>query len=305
MNLCHSNDRKSRERELKKRLLSSSVRLIQKSTFIYLQEAKLSEIRKAEAELHAKLDNIIQLMQENASDMGVTIFMPHVVDIAIKKTAEVGRSLHLFNRARATIQIQKEMLPILNYRLLNSLDNGILEHLYGKDMLAVLWSADIKSSVTESLSQFVTNVNEPLPALDENGNRVSGEFPLRVLDPFIVYLDDKEGENPTRDIKSILKTSASAETDSRGSRTSGSTIGVDSRPSQGISRVSHRRSTVVFLTDDDGRPKLTIPAVWTPANQPGNAILMYTFFANVRIFFFLKRFLIFIFPLAIQLFSAT
>lgn len=278
-------ERKRAEEEVAEQLCS----FISKSTIIYLQEARLSEIRKAEAELHAKLDNIIQLMQDNASDMGVTIFMPHVVDIAIKKTADVGRSLYLFNRARATIQIQKEMLPILNYRLMNSLDNGILEHLYGKDMLAVLWSADIKSSVTESLSKFVTNVNEPLPALDENGNRVSGEFPLRVLDPFIVYLDDKEGENPTKHNKSILKTSVSAETDSRGSRTSGSAIGVDSRPSRRISRaISQRRSTVVFNTDDDGRPKLTIPAVWTPANQPGNAILMYTFFANVRIFFFLK-----------------
>lgn len=231
-------------------------------------------------------------MQDNASDMGVTIFMPHVVDIAIKKTVDVGRSLNLFNRARATIQIQKEMLPILNYRLVNSLDNGILEHLYGKDMLAVLWSADMRSSITESLSEFVAKVNEPLPALDENGKRVSGEFPLRVLDPFIIYLDDKDGENRTKDNKSILKTSESTEQGARESQTSQSS-NVDLRQSQRLSRASQRRSTVVFHTDDDGRPKLTIPAVWTPANQAGNAILLYTFFSNVRIFFSLETSLIF------------
>lgn len=225
-------------------------------------------MEKAAAELHAKLDNIIQLMQDNASDMGVTIFMPHVVDIAIKRTADVGRTVGLFNRARAIIRIQKEMLPMLNYRLANSIDSGILEHLYGKDMMAVLWSVDMRSSITESLSEFVTNVNEPLPALDENGNRISGDFPQRVLDPFTVYLDEKDDVILTKDNESITHSSISAEVESRESETRESSA-VDLRRSHRLSRVTQRRSTAVFHTDDDGRPKLIIPAVWTPANQAG------------------------------------
>lgn len=60
-------------------------------TFYHPQEAERILREQAEAELHESLDKIIDLMQENVTAMGVTLFMPHVMDVATKKTSEAAK----------------------------------------------------------------------------------------------------------------------------------------------------------------------------------------------------------------------
>lgn len=216
-------------------------------------------------------------MLDNASDMGITIFMPHVTDIAYKRTADTARSLNQFNRGKTIIRLLPEMLPMLSYRLENPIEPDVIEHLFDKDLLAMLWSADLKTTITDSLTEFVRNVTEPLPAYDDKGNRISVKFPERILDPWTIYLEDNS---------SVKRESSAGSNDENASResqvTQSRSILTLHSNRQSSLRESRRVRFSLFDQIEGGRLKLTVPAVWTPANQAGNATFMYTFFRNVR-----------------------
>lgn len=166
-----------------------------------------------------------------------------------------------------------------------------MNNIYGKEILVCLWSADSRSIVEEVLKDFVEKVSEPVPAVDEDGNEIPDVFQPRILEPMIIYLDDGYEELALRDgeendlvqwepqqiqsisqRETIARRSTTVSVKSSKASTRGISIG-----SSFVDRESH--VTVV----DDGRPKLIIPPVWTPANQPGNAIFMYTFFKKVNL----------------------
>lgn len=219
------------------------------------------------------MDEVIGLMKENASDSGVTLFMPHVLDIAFRKTSDTARMLMLVPRARKIVQITQEMLVTLNYKLENPLDKDIIDYISGKDLLAVLWSADPWKSTEDMLNEFVSEVCEPMPVhRDDDKDSSSVEILQRVLDPLTIYLDGEEES---------LKSESNR--DSRNSSLRESTVERQSSTEVNDVRkttVSNSRRTTIII-EDDARPKLVIPPVWTPTNQEGNFMLMYTFFANV------------------------
>ena len=223
---------------------------------------------KKEAVKREMLTEIIELMKENASDTGVTVFMPHVADSALKKVAEVARRFGLLNRARQMVRITPELLEILNFELENPLDAEVVSYLYGKDVLVALWAVPpSSSSTTEStLNDFVRKVTETRTILVEDDyTHKETEVEINVLESLAIFPDNT-------------------------SRQSGIRVSVKSRSSGKSSQLSSTDTvkTVKFqLYDDDFgdlQPKLIIWPAWTPANQAGNAIFMFHFFRNVRKF---------------------
>ena len=239
-------------------------------------------------------------MKEHANDHGVTLFMPHVADVAIRKTADAARFLTIVSKTRKMVQITPEMLLTLNYKLKNPLDDGIIDYLQSKDLLAVLWAGDPRKSTSDVLSKFVADISDLMPVpkdedevQDESEERSSAELMERVLDPLIVYLDG-EDENVkigshSENLSFVLSELAVKFEDQSLNSTEieESKIVTDEKGSDfELTDVNRRRTTV------DGRPKLVIPPVWTPANQEGNFMLMYTFFTNVSFlsyYFILKK----------------
>lgn len=229
-------------------------------------------------------------MWERANDMGVTLFMPHVADVALKKTLDTARFLMMIPRARKPVQITSELLLTLSYKLENPLDDTIIDYVYGKDLLAVLWASDPRKDPADIMNQFVKEVSELMPVHkdegaedNENQERISVEVLERMLDPLIVYLDGEEVA-PKRETHRASPSLFLTQT-IKPQRQSGSSVEKENQEAKEAAEIStprtsggsQRKMTIV----DDDRAKLVIPPVWTPANQEGNFMLMYTFFRNV------------------------
>lgn len=225
---------------------------------------------KMDSELYEKLDTVIEMMQSNAAETGVTLFMPHVADVAWKKTLEASRILMLNSRARKTVQLTQEMIATLNYKLNNPIEDDVINYLIGKDILAVLWTADPRKQISEVLNQFVKNVSEPMAdEVDPDAVEIEPIFIRpRILDPLTVYLD--ASQNATDDTISMITKRVSIK--SHKSQNSVKTEIEESRSEKSIEKQ---------FADDDDRPTITIPPVWTPANQFGNFMFMYTLFRSV------------------------
>ncbi|KAL7023461.1 hypothetical protein ACKWTF_012622 [Chironomus riparius] len=270
------------------------------------------EYEAAQAEKFSKLDEIIDLMNKNSSDMGITLFMPHVAKDAFRKTLETAKWLSLVNRAGKMIQITPDMMETLNYNLENPIDERILEEIYYKDIFAVLWYMDPRTPVTDVLKEFIKRVSEPVeyevegeesvwetildslvidPIKYEESERVSTEsiaitiedkseatLPLDSLQPSAVMLAKKKSSQLSR----VSKRQPSVKEQSiRQPSVKEQSIrdSVKEQKSPSLSQIEldeEIESEGFFETIEDDL--VTIPPVWTPANQSGNAIFMHQFF---------------------------
>lgn len=237
------------------------------------QEAAQMLKEKLETETREKLNNVIELMRENASDQGVTLFMPHVVDFAFKKTSEAAKWLSLLSRTRKIIQISPEIFETLNRYLENPIDVNVTNYLHEKDILAVLWSAD-RADTEKVLNDFVKKVSEPQSSTDDEGNRVSGDFQPSLLDPLIVQPGDE-------------KVADTLSEDAEAGETKEDRVEQESQMSEeNLSDIRASRNLINSKLSGSGESKIsenfvTINPVWTPANKEGNALLMFFFFSKV------------------------
>lgn len=231
--------------------------------------------------IYAELDEVIELMKKKASDQGVTIFMPHVAETAFRKTHENSKWCALVNRELKFVQLNPKMMDILNYKLDNPIDEAVLEYIYNKDILMVLWSTASRTPMTKILKGFMESVAEPQPVDDEEGNRLSGVFKPAILLPLRLnadgkIIDDKDQEENERvGIKKSLVIDVDVE----------KVVGVDDiddkKESDGNKMGEEKNEDE---DENDGLDDtLIIPPMWTPANQAGNAVFMYTFFRNVSL----------------------
>lgn len=234
-----------------------------------------SQILKAkqDLELHAKLDEVIELMQGNSTDMGVTLFMPHVIDFVLKKTADIVRRLNMTARARKMIEITHEMLEVLNYQLENPIDDDVMDYLQGKGLLCVLWTVDPSAKAEEVLATFMRKATEPqlVPVESENGELILVE--QTALEPLIVYLDgdDKSTAEPSEDIFDLMSKTSDA-------KSTTSEDGAGGEVDEQLEIEAYQEEKL----EEAQRPMLIIPPAWTPINQAGNAVFKYTFFRHVR-----------------------
>lgn len=217
-------------------------------------------------------------MAESVNDMGVTLFMPHIAESAVKKTSETAKWSGMTIRAKKFINFTTDILEPMKMYVENQMDDDIMEYLREKKVFAMMWGTEARTIVETVLEQFITNLTQPMPATDENDNEI---LLPSVLKPLVVYLDDEfhyedvlsnKTDNPSE--KSRKSTTTKDETP----RTS-----QVSKVSAGESIVSDEEEIKVqqILIPDDERPKLIIPPAWTPANREGTFFCLYTFFREV------------------------
>lgn len=271
------------------------------------------EHEASQAEKFAKLDEIIDLMNKNSSDMGITLFMPHVAKDAYRKTLETAKWLSLVNRAGKMIQITPDMMETLNYNLENPIDARILDEIFYKDIFAVLWYMDPRTAVTDALREFVRRVSQPqeyeiegeesvwetiLDSLIVDPNKVEesvrGSLQSTKIEDAELIAEKSEAILPTASVEPSVATIVKKESLSRVSQK----VSSIKEPSVRYSMRSKSKSQLIIDTElesevssvktDDGL--ITIPPVWTPTNQTGNAIFMHQFFRNVSMKFLLGSF---------------
>lgn len=118
----------------------------------------------------------------------------------------------------------------------------------------------------------MSDVSEPLPAKDEEGNQIAGEFQPRILEPLII----QSGNENAADIKSEGGGSETVESEKRDSRRMERT--------SSDRRESERETKLGDVEISQNENVLVIPPVWTAASKEGNALVMYFFFRKVRLF---------------------
>jgi len=264
------------------------------------------EHEASQAEKFAKLDEIIDLMNKNSSDMGITLFMPHVAKDAYRKTLETAKWLSLVNRAGKMIQITPDMMETLNYNLENPIDARILDEIFYKDIFAVLWYMDPRTAVTDALREFVRRVSEPqeyevegeesvwetiLDSLIIDPNKVEesvrGSLQSAKIEDAELIEEKSEAILPVGSVEPSVASIVKKESLSRVSQK----VSSIREPSVRYSMKTESKSQLLIDSElesevssvkaDDGL--ITIPPVWTPTNQTGNAIFMHQFFRNVSI----------------------
>lgn len=217
---------------------------------------------------------MIDLMTENASDMGVTIFMPHVIDVAVRKTATNARRLFLNARTRKMVQVTSDLLTTLEKTLDEPLSDGIKKYLQGKEVMVVLWNLDPGTIAENELAKFVRQVTEVTKVYDDYDTE-GEQIEARILDDLTVYFDengevipDTSNETTLEEVEEMLRTST-----------------IDYRKSI--------RSEKSADDEDDQRPKIVVCPVWTPDNKPCTCLIMFTLFRNVNFTLFLISLIIY------------
>ena len=215
-------------------------------------------------------------MAESVNDMGVTLFMPHIAESAVKKTSETAKWSGMTVRAKKFINFTTDILEPMKVYVENQMDDDIIEYLREKKVFAMLWGTEARTIVETVLGEFIIKVTQPMPATDENDNEI---LLPSVLKPLVVYLDEESNDqdtfsNKTPSEKSRKSTTTKEETP----RTS-----QDSKRSAAESVFSDKEEIIVIqnITPDEERPKLIIPPAWTPVNREGTFFCLYTFFREV------------------------
>lgn len=121
--------------------------------FSYLfQEQKRIEFEEAESKRIAYLTFVVETVMEHISDMGITIFFPHVIDHSlIKKVLEPADRCGITPKERKTIQFLPEHFETLLFHCSNPILQDIFNHICKKDLLAVAWKNDSPDSTIEGI----------------------------------------------------------------------------------------------------------------------------------------------------------
>lgn len=197
-----------------------------------------AEMERVETELHAKWDDIIQLFKENAAEMGVTLFLPHVAQDAYKKCLESSRWLGLMARSRRSAQIDATTMRILNYKLENPMPDEIVERIYEQDIFVVLWqNGNENESIDRVLDEFVRTVSEPRLRESGIGSEIAQSIiQPRILNPLIIYLDANANSD-----EQIDKTSTSSYDGNKSNRGSTQSV-IHRKSSQPATQLDDRKS---------------------------------------------------------------
>lgn len=214
-----------------------------------------AETSRVETELRAKWDEIIESFATNGSDMGVTMFMPHVAKDAYKRCLEASKWLGLVSRSRRMVQVDAKTMSMLSYKLENPMPDEILERIYEQDIFVVLWQNDNPNeSIEKVLDEFVRNVSEPRQRQSSLGEELvpgGGIIQPRILNPLIIYLDD----NPKDSIDTIATTRTTSIDGNNSTRASSNSI----KPRQSLDdlRRASSRQSQVLVVDNAERISMT------------------------------------------------
>lgn len=72
-------------------------------------------------------------------DCGISLFFPHAMKEAYRKTADIADKMELACKDRKIIKIKPEMMEVLYYEIDNPLEPDVIEYLFTKEILIFLW----------------------------------------------------------------------------------------------------------------------------------------------------------------------
>jgi hypothetical protein len=103
------------------------------------EETERLEMEQAIQQRKEYICNMTDQIMAHIVDMGVTLFMPHIMKDAYRKTTDIADKMELTCKDRKSVRIKPEMMEVLYYEIDNPLPDEILEYLFNKDVLLFLW----------------------------------------------------------------------------------------------------------------------------------------------------------------------
>lgn len=266
------------------------------------EEQALLEKQFVEKERNDYLTFVTSEIMQSMLDMGITLVMPHLAkerDLP-KKLTDPADKFELVTKERKLIQILPEELEVLYFEIDNKFPDFVLEHLYGKEIMAIAWKkgdTDLRP-VEEVMNLFVDLCTKEQDVLDEAGNPDPELKKPALFKPFDVPLPI--GEVQEQEIKSEIKLEPVLEepeekpmedienfSDDLESEkvTDENQEGNEAVPDEVI--VEEEKASIKSEPKlDDSSKYFKQPAIWTPANSRATAAFIYTYFRNVMNFVF-------------------
>ena len=215
---------------------------------------------------------------EHVIDAGITLFFPHTLKEAYRKTADIGDKMELTCKERKCVKIKAEMMEILNFEVDNPMSEDLMSYLYHREILIFLWKlGETDTRAPENvLKIFHKAVAEPIRILNDQGEPTGNNLPA-LLESVEVNLEEEKSRSSTPSvsrlsIKSDRRTSIINILEEKKAADLAAKKGSDGRDSGGSN---------MDAIDEEPKPLLKVPACWTPHNKRANAAYIYIFFRNV------------------------
>lgn len=226
------------------------------------EETRRIETEQAIQQRKEYIHHVTSQIMENITDMAITIFFPHVMKEAYRKTADIADKMELTCKDRKCIKIKQEMLEVLFYEVDNPWTDELINYMLNKEILIFLWKlgeTDTRAP-EEVLGVFYRTIAEPIIIYDESGEKLLQNTPA-ILEP----LECVPGHEPIIVEKSSI-----------GNRR------VSSVPKHHVQQVVQQALPIIDEATGEPLKKIKIPACWTPKNRRANAAFIYIFFRNVK-----------------------
>lgn len=125
------------------------------------EEYNRIEVEAAQQRRNEFLCSVTNKIMHKLDDLGVTVFMPHVVSRDLfKRVTDIAEKCQLTARDKKTIQIKPEHLDAISLECTNPLSQYVFDHIVNKDVFMVCWKlTDMENLDVEShLIEFVNMI---------------------------------------------------------------------------------------------------------------------------------------------------
>lgn len=141
------------------------------------KEALIIEDKAAEQKQTDYITHITRQITTNLIDHGVIIFLPSVgIKDNLKRVMDAADTLGMACKERKLTQVTSEMLPILNFKCSNKMEEFVWQKVYNREIqVAIFRIADQETrSVEEVFNDLITAITMPqtVTTVNENGEDV-------------------------------------------------------------------------------------------------------------------------------------
>lgn len=268
------------------------------------EESERIEMEAAQKRRRDYLTFVTDEIIKNASDLGVTILMPHVMSRdLLKRLTEPADKCQLVAKDKKNVQITLEHVEIIEFECTHPIPLYLLDHINNKDLFMVCWklatdnsSGDACKSIEEILNEFVSLVwyeatTENCSATDDN----NGSHTL--LKSLSIMIDANADDMDRIEIERLSSINAENKispekepeillTDDVGNKICNDpVIGQEDKITKKSNEFNEGKTKNANEKDgvSNHKVKVRIPPIWAPSNQRTNAALIYLYFRSVSV----------------------